>query len=137
MRAIDKGTRSAFASVSGWRVASQRKSRIPTMASTRKIMRQSATRRMSWPIDGARTGTRISTVMTKDMMRAMERPTKRSRTIAMPTMRGPAAPKPCRTRPSSIKVKSVVKAQMSPPAMKQPKPAYIAGLRPVLSEIGP
>ena len=57
--------------------------------------------------------------------------------MAVPTMRGPAAPKPCSTRPMIITLKSVVRAQMRPPRMKQPKPAYIAGLRPVLSEIGP
>eukprot|EP00581_Thalassiosira_minuscula_P036232 CAMPEP_0184463762 /NCGR_PEP_ID=MMETSP0740-20130409/54006_1 /TAXON_ID=385413 /ORGANISM="Thalassiosira miniscula, Strain CCMP1093" /LENGTH=41 /DNA_ID= /DNA_START= /DNA_END= /DNA_ORIENTATION= len=36
--------------------------------------------------------------MTKDMMRAMSRPEKRSRTIASVTMRGPAAPMPWNSR---------------------------------------
>ena len=76
--------------------------------------------------------------MTKDMIRAMARPAWRSRTMAMATMRGPAAPKPCRTRPASIMVvKSCGEGADESADNEEPMPAYIAGLRPVLSEIGP
>ena len=65
-------------------------------------MRQLATKSTSWPMDGARMGTSMKTVMTKDMTRAMAAPPCPSRTMAIETMRGAAAPKPWTTRPSSM-----------------------------------
>ena len=102
-----------------------------------KITRQLATKSTSCPIEGARIGTSMNTDMTKDMMRAMAAPPCPSRTMAMETMRGLAAPKPCKARPASIISKLVENKHRAEPARKISRPAKMAGLRPVLSEMGP
>ena len=58
-------------------------------------------------MDGASTGTRMNTVETNDMTRAMRRPAYTSRTSAVETMRGPAAPKPASARPASNESEAV------------------------------
>ena len=87
-----------------------------------KIARQLATSRMSWPSPGASAGTRMKTAMTEDMIRAIARPSYWSRTIAMVTIRGPAAPIPWRKRPTSITVKLVASADKRQPTMNRAKP---------------
>jgi hypothetical protein len=108
-----------------------------TITRPAKIARQVVNASTAWPMDGASTGTRMNTVETKDMTRAMPRPAYTSRTIAIVTMRGPAAPKPASARPASNQPKLWVNAQITPPKMNKPTPKYKAGLRPVLSETGP
>ena len=66
-----------------------------------KIARHEATRRATAPNDGAITGTSTKMAMAKDMVRAIWLPSKRSRTMAMASERGPAAPNPPRTRHST------------------------------------
>ena len=53
---------------------------------------------ISCPIAGAIAGTRMKIVIATDTIRAISRPEKRSRTIAIETTRGPAAPKPWQNR---------------------------------------
>jgi hypothetical protein len=74
------------ASVPGWRSQNQASS-----SNIRNMSRQPLNSNSSWPTAGAKTGTRINTVITKDMMRAISRPLNWSRTSAMETMRGPAS----------------------------------------------
>ena len=86
---------------------------------------------MPWPTAGANTGTRMNTVMTKDITRAISRPLYLSRTRAIETMRGPEAPNPCRNRPSSICVKSTATIDNRQPKRNSNKPDRIAGRRPM------
>ena len=75
-----------------------------TSAKTTKeanISRHPASAITAAPPSGASAGTIVNTIITSDMMRAICRPACRSRMIAMPTMRGPAAPMPCTTRAAS------------------------------------
>ena len=80
-----------------------------------KITRQLATISTNCPIEGARIGTSINTVITKDMIRAIAAPPCPSRTMAMETIRGPAAPSPWITRPIRIIGKLVAIMQINPP----------------------
>ena len=102
-----------------------------------KISRQSPIYRMPCPAMGDRIGTRMNTAMMKDMIRAMARPDRLSRTIATVMMRVAAAPKPCSARPASIISKLVANSDSMQPATKKLMPQYTAGLRPMLSESGP
>ena len=79
----------------------------------------------------------MKTAIAKDRMRAIRVPSYRSRTSAMTTTRGPAAPKPCSTRPAIIVSKSGARTLMRHPAANSARPAWIAGLRPMRSESGP
>ena len=79
------------------------------------MTRQLAKKSTSWPTDGARMGTSMKTVMTKDMTRAMPAPALPSRTMAIETMRGAAAPKPWTKRPSSMTSKLCAARHMSEP----------------------
>ena len=57
--------------------------------------------------------------------------------MATARIRGPAAPMPWSSRPASIMVKFTAKIDTSEPRRKMPKPAYMGGFRPRLSERGP
>ncbi len=87
-----------------------------------KIARQWATARIAWPIAGARIGTRMNTDIASDMMRAIARPAYWSRTSAIVTMRGPAAPTPWRNRPSSITSSPCARIDSTQPTTKIAKP---------------
>ncbi len=67
---------------------------IDTPTNPAKIHRQGPNCTTPCPIAGARIGMTMNTIMTKDITRAMPRPAKRSRTMAMAMIRGAAAPKP-------------------------------------------
>jgi hypothetical protein len=64
----------------------------------------------------------MNAAMTTDITRAISTPSKRSRTMAVATIRGPAAPKPCSTRPSSSASKLPAAAESAEPAAKQASP---------------
>ena len=102
-----------------------------------KIQRHDPNSRMIWPSAGASTGAMMNTAITSEKTRAISRPPYRSRIKANDRIRGPAAPKPSRNRPaSSMSNRLAVKAR-NVPARNSARPTMIAGLRPVLSEIGP
>ena len=63
--------------------------------------RQPSTAMKPCPISGAMAGTIMNTIMMKLVIRAISRPEYRSRTSAVPTIRGEAAPSPCAKRASS------------------------------------
>ena len=79
----------------------------------------------------------MKTPMTKDITRAIARPTNRSRTRAINTMRGPATPMPCMKRPNSSISKEVESMEMTLPTMKIASPMKMVFLRPNWSDRGP
>ena len=83
------------------------------------------------------TGTRMKTAMTNDITRAITWPSNLSRTSAMVIVRGPATPRPCRTRPASMTGKVCAVSASVQPAENSARPKYTAGLRPTLSDTGP
>ena len=102
-----------------------------------KIARQPPSHRMPCPRAGATVGTRMNTAIANDMRRAITRPSYWSRTRATVTIRGPATPIPCRTRPAIITSNVGAKTLTRHPAMNRASPAWMAGLRPMRSESGP
>ena len=102
-----------------------------------KIHGQAPSHRMTSPRLGAMTGTTMKIIMTKDITRAISRPRKRSRTMAMATTRGAAAPRPCNARAASSVVKLGAKAAPSDPMAKMTSPTARIGLRPNRSDSGP
>jgi len=60
----------------------------------------------------------LDQVESRNMMRAIARPSYPSRTRAMLTIRGAAAPNPCNTRPASIMVKLPAIIDITHPAIK-------------------
>ena len=73
----------------------------------RKIRCQLPSSRSPLPVAGANTGTMMKIIMVSDMTRAISRPAKRSRTIAMASTRTAAAPMPWIARATSSTVESV------------------------------
>ena len=101
------------------------------------MVRHPATPSTAWPSDGAMTGTRMKTAITNDMTRAITWPSNLSRTSAMVIVRGPATPRPCRTRPASRTGKVCAVSASVQPAENSARPKYTAGFRPTLSDTGP
>ena len=131
------GRRLGAGSVSGCRMYSQHPAMIARMTKAMNRARQSNSAMMPLPIMGAMAGTIVKTIMMKLTTRAISRPTCRSRTMAIATTRGPAAPRPWITRPTSIHSRLSACQQISAPRQKTPMQPSITGLRPSASEMGP
>ncbi len=71
---------------------------------------------------GATMGTRMNIEMMKDITRAISRPSNWSRISATTTIRGPAAPSPCRKRPASMPAKLVENMDTRQPIENTAKP---------------
>jgi hypothetical protein len=84
---------------------------IPKPASPKKIHRQGAISKVSWPKVGASTGISRKTRKTRLISRAMAAPSKRSRTIDTTSTRVAAAAAPCASRAASSSVKLAAAAQ--------------------------
>ena len=119
----EKGRRRAAGRVSGWRSASHAKAKAAVAKKVANIVRQPDSQRIPCPRAGATAGTRMNTAITNDISRAIRGPAYRSRMRAMITMRGPATPSPCRTRPASIASNVGAKMDTRHPAMNTARPA--------------
>lgn len=69
-----KGRRRSGISVSGWRESNHSSATVPNSAKATKIARQPAKAITVWPKKGATAGTRMKSVITKDITRAIIRP---------------------------------------------------------------
>ena len=137
MARTEKGRRRSAGRVSGWRSANHAKAMAAMAKNVVNIARQLPSQRITCPRAGATVGTRMNTAIAKDIRRAICRPSYWSRTRATVTMRGPATPIPCRTRPTIIVSKVGAKMLTRHPIMNRTRPAWMAGLRPMRSESGP
>ena len=133
----ENGWRRAAGHVSAWRAANQTQSTAAISTNDAKMARQLEMASTPCPMEGASTGTMMKTVETKDITRAMPRPAYTSRTKAIDTMRGPAAPNPASVRPINSQPKLCVVAHSKFPSMNMARPANNVGRRPMLSETGP
>ena len=94
MRPKEKAKRYSGCSVSGNRSAIQTETASDRTSIVRKISRQPPITKNRLPMPGAKIGTVMKIIITKDMTRAMSRPAKRSRTIETVMTRAAAAPIP-------------------------------------------
>ena len=123
--------------VSGKRDDAQTDDVRPAASSTAKSQRQVPTRMMSWPTAGARIGTRMNTIITIDMTRAICRPTNRSRTIVVTMIRPTDPPIPCRNRAARNCEKLCVVTARIVASTKSARPSKSGRRRPKRSASGP
>ena len=107
------------------------------MTKVTNIHCQGAINKIPCPMEGAKIGTIMKTIMAIDMTRPISTPTKRSRTNAMATTRGAPAPNPCMNRDAIMISKLVDAAATRLAAANSNKPKLSTGLRPKLSLSGP